>query len=233
MEKAQLSLDFFDSLKGAEFSAPFFCICGTMEKTLIREEMPMLRIATLADVPAILEIYAPYIRTSTATFEYEVPSPVEFTRRFEAITAQYPWLVWEEDGEILGYAYASAPYTRAAFAWCAESTVYLKPQARGKGIAAKLYAALEWILKKQGYQVLYALVTEENTASVRFHEKCGYRLSVTFPACGYKFGRWLGLCWMEKRLSVVESPSDFPASWLSIVENAENFGDILYSLSLS
>ena len=192
----------------------------------------MIRVATPADVPAILEIYAPYVLTSTATFEYHVPTPEEFTGRFTSITEKYPWLVWEEDDEILGYAYASAPYTRAAYSWCAEPTVYLRPEARGRGIAAKLYAALELILKKQGFQVLYALITEENRASVRFHEKCGYKLSVVFPDCGFKFGRWLGLCWMEKRLCVVEYPSDFPISWQSIVENAEFFNDILYSLSL-
>ena len=192
----------------------------------------MIRIATLADVPAILEIYAPYVLTTTATFEYDVPTLAEFTKRFQTITEKFPWLIWEEDGEILGYAYASPPYTRAAYSWCAEPTVYLRPEARGKGIAQKLYAALEMILKKQGFQVLYALITEENKASLRFHEKCGYILRVNFPACGYKFGRWLGLCWMEKRLGVVESPSDFPTAWQSIVENAENFDDILYSLSL-
>ena len=77
----------------------------------------MLRIATPADIPAILEIYGPYVLSSTATFEYTVPTLEEFTSRFDTITAQYPWLVWEEAGKILGYAYASAPYTRAAYAW--------------------------------------------------------------------------------------------------------------------
>ena len=192
----------------------------------------MIRVATVADVPAILDIYGPYILTSTATFEYDVPSREEFIRRFETITAQYPWLVWEEAGEILGYAYASAPYTRAAYSWCAEPTVYLRPEARGREIAARLYRALEMILDKQGYQVLYALVTEENRASVRFHEKCGYAVRVLFPDCGYKFGRWLGLYWLEKRLKIVQCPSDFPVPWQSIVENAEIFDDILYSLSL-
>ena len=192
----------------------------------------MIRIATRADVPAILEIYAPYVLTTTATFEYDVPTLDAFRERFDTITAKFPWLVWEEDGGISGYAYASPPYTRAAYSWCAEPTVYLRPEARGKGIAAKLYAALEMILAKQGYQVLYALVTSENTASLRFHEKCGYQKRVTFPDCGFKFGRWLGLCWLEKRLKIVEIPSDFPTAWQSIVENAENLTDILYSLSL-
>ena len=193
----------------------------------------MIRPACETDIPAILEIYAPYILTSTATFEYEVPSPELFTQRFRSITAQFPWLVWVEDGCILGYAYASAPYERAAFSWCAEPSVYLRPEARGRGIAAKLYAVLEKLLEIQGYQVLYALITAQNQESLRFHEKAGYRFMVEFPRCGFKFGRWLGLVWMEKRLKIVESPSAFPVSWLSIVQDAERFTNILDSLSLS
>ena len=101
----------------------------------------MVRAATHADIPAMLDIYGPYVLTSTATFEYTVPTTEEFTDRFEAITTQYPWLVWEEAGEILGYAYASAPYTRAAYAWCAEPSIYLRADAKGRGIGTELYAA--------------------------------------------------------------------------------------------
>ena len=193
----------------------------------------MIRIANESDVPAILAIYAPYILTSTATFEYTVPTETEFLERFRRITAQFPWLVWEEEGEILGYAYASAPYERAAFSWCAEPSVYLKPEARGRGIAKRLYAALEAILERQGYQVLYALITAENKASLRFHEKQGYTHCVLFPDCGYKFGRWLGLIWMEKRCKSVESPSNPPTSWAVLMQNTQRIFDILDNLSLS
>ena len=192
----------------------------------------MIRPALESDLPAILAIYGPYILHSTATFEYEVPSLPAFTDRFRGITAQFPWLVWEEDGKVLGYAYASAPYTRPAYAWCAEPSVYLCPQARGSGIGAALYAALEAILLKQGYQVLYALVTQENAASLRFHEKLGYRKMVLFPDCGFKFGRWLGLIWMEKRLKAVEIPTSAPTPRPSIRKDAQNFANILDNLSL-
>lgn len=192
----------------------------------------MIRPAVESDLPAILAIYGPYILTSTATFEYEVPSLPAFTDRFRGITAQFPWLVWEQDGEILGYAYASAPYTRPAYAWCAESSIYLAPAARGLGIGTALCTALEAILREQGYQVLYALITQENTASLRFHEKLGYREMVLFPDCGFKFGRWLGLIWMEKRLKIVEIPTSYPTPWSTIIENAQNFGRILDILSL-
>jgi len=193
----------------------------------------MIRPATEKDVPEILAIYAPYVEHSTATFEYDVPCSRSFLQRFYDITAQFPWLVWEENGSLLGYAYASAPYSRAAFSWCAEPSIYLRPEAKGTGIAAKLYAVLEKILRLQGYQVLYALITAENAASIRFHEKNGYRLQAEFPDCGFKFGRWLGLVWMEKRINIVQSPNSFPKPWLAIVQDAETFSNILDSLSLS
>ena len=193
----------------------------------------MIRIATLRDVPEILEIYAPYVENTTVSFEYEPPTPEEFTRRFQSITAQFPWLVWEEDGRILGYAYASAPFTRAAYQWCAEPTVYLRPEARGRNIARGLYAVLEEILFRQGYQVLYALVCGENTASLRFHEKQGYRAAGEFPGIGFKMGRWLSLIWFEKRPKMVNSPSNPPCKWSDIVQNAESLQDILDKLSIS
>ena len=193
----------------------------------------MLRRAEIADVPAILDIYAPYILTSTATFEYTVPSLEEFRERFLSVTKQYPWLVWEEEGELLGYAYASAPYSRAAFAWCAEPSIYLRPDARGRGIGTRLYEALEKILTMQGYHVLYALITEENRESVAFHRKFGYGIRAVFPDCGVKFHRWLGLIWMEKRMKTVEIPTNNPISWLSIGQKSEISGDILDILSLS
>ena len=193
----------------------------------------MIRPATEQDVPEILAIYAPYVENSTATFEYDVPCRRSFLQRFYDITAQYPWLVWEEDGKILGYAYASAPYSRAAFSWCAEPSIYLRPDVKGKGIGTKLYAVLEEILRLQGYQVLYALITSENTESIDFHHKNGYKLQAEFPDCGFKFQRWLGLTWMEKRIKIVQSPSAFPSPWRSIVQDAETFSNILDSLSIS
>ena len=192
----------------------------------------MIRIAEERDIPAILEIYAPYILTTTATFEYTVPSREEFLARFRSITAQFPWLVWAEKGHVLGYAYASAPYSRAAYAWCAEPSVYLLPQARGRGIGRQLYAALEKILKYQGYQVLYALITQENEASYRFHQHMGYQFSVLFPDCGFKFGRWLGLIWMEKRLKSVEIPSNPPEPWDAIRQTPQKISEILDSFPL-
>ena len=193
----------------------------------------MIRIAVEADVPAILAIYAPYILTTTHTFEYDVPAQEEFLDRFRAVTAQFPWLVWEEKGEILGYAYASAPFERAAFRWVAEDSVYLSPKAQGRGIGGRLVKALERILADQGYRKVYAIITSENTRSLEFHRKMGYSFLAEFPDCGYKFGRKLEITWLDKELETVELPSNFPVSWQTIRQDSQRISEIFGILSLS
>ena len=172
----------------------------------------MIRMATLADVPQILEIYRPYVENTAISFEYTAPTPEAFAKRFLAITEQFAWLVWEEDGKILGYAYGSLPFERAAYGWCAEASIYLRPEAHRKGIGKQLYAALEDILRRQGYRKVYAIITTANEASVKFHEAAGYRHTATMPDCGYKFGNWYGTVWMEKQLSDDLSPTRPPIS---------------------
>ena len=192
----------------------------------------MIRIATEADVAQMLAIYAPYIENTTITFEYHVPSEEAFLQRFREITQQFPWLVWEEDGKILGYAYGSAPFHRDAYRWCAEDSVYLLPEAKGRGIGKKLCLALEKVLTFQGYQRIYALITAENQASVAFHEKLGYSHRGLMPGAGFKQGRWIGVIWMDKPLNFVEFPSNFPRSWQAIRQDKQSFSDILDILSL-
>ena len=172
----------------------------------------MIRKATLQDVPAILEIYGPYIRETAYTFEYEVPSLSAFQERFLRISADHPWLVWEEDGEILGYAYGERAFARAAYAWDADLAVYLRPDARGRGIGRKLYTAVEDILRRQGYFVAYGVVTSANEGSCAFHRAMGYRKAAEFPDCGWKFGQWYGTVWFEKRLREGK-PQTPPISW--------------------
>jgi len=170
----------------------------------------MIRFAKEADVPAILEIYGPYVLNTAISFEYTVPTLEEFTQRFREITRQFPWLVWEEDGEILGYAYASLPFGRAAYRWVAAASIYLAPRAQGQGIGRKLYAALDAILKEQGYRKVYAIITSDNPGSLIFHEKTGFRHMAEFPDCGVKFSRLYSVVWMEKDLNSGEIPDIFP-----------------------
>ena len=193
----------------------------------------MIRLATPADIPAILEIYSPYVQNTAISFEYTVPTLEGFTQRFHAITAQFPWLVWEENGEVLGYAYGSAPFERAAFGWCSEASIYLQPDARGRGIGKALYAVLEELMQLQGYVKVYVLVTSANQPSVDFHLACGYRHTACLPGCGFKFGNWYDLFWMEKMLNSVEMPTNPPTPFPAIVEIDRKFHEILEDLSLS
>lgn len=193
----------------------------------------MIRIATVADIPEMLAIYGPYVENTAYSFEYTVPSEESFTARFQSYTRQLPWLVWEEQGKVLGYAYGSLPFERAAYAWCGEVSIYLAPEVQGKGVGRKLYAALEEVMWRQGYRVIYSLITTENKGSLGFHEKLGYRICAEFSNCGFKFGRWLGIIWMEKRANIVEMPTQAPVPWRTIVESDRKFQEILDTLSLS
>ena len=170
----------------------------------------MIRLANAADIPAILDIYGPYILNTAISFEYTVPSLAEFTERFHSVTAQFPWLVWEEAGTVLGYAYASLPFGRAAYRWVASCSIYLAPDARKRGIGTKLYDALEKVLTVQGYRKVYAIITSDNPGSLTFHEKRGFRQIGHFPECGIKFGKLYSVVWMEKVLNPGEIPNNFP-----------------------
>lgn len=183
----------------------------------------MIRFATEKDLPRILQIYAPYILDTTVSFEYEVPTLEEFTQRFREITAQFPWLVYEEDGQILGYAYGSLAFQRAGYRWSAESSVYLCPQGQGRGIGRKLYAVLEQLLEKQGYRKVYAIVTSENGGSLAFHKAVGYTVVAHMPQIAIKFGKVLGITWLEKCLKTGNLPSKFPEPIGAVVNIDRNF----------
>lgn len=184
----------------------------------------MIRLATKADIPAILSIYGPYVQNTAISFEYSVPTLEEFTERFLGITTRFPWLVWEENGQVLGYAYATLPFGRAAYRWVAASSIYLAPEAQGKGIGTKLYAALEAILAELGYRKTYAIITSDNPGSLRFHEKTGFRFIGEFSDCGVKFQKLYSVVWMEKTLNAGEISNDFPKSVDRLVNVDRFFG---------
>lgn len=178
-----------------------------------------IRFATVQDLPAILEIYRPYIEHTAISFEYDVPSPDAFLQRFLTVTADCPWLVWEENGDIFGYAYAAPAFERKAYAWCADVSVYLKPEAHGKGIGRALYTKLEQLLDTQGYRILYALVTTANAPSVAFHKALGYRQVALFPNCGWKLGQWHGVIWLQKDIGPDTPPTAFPIPFAKLPQS--------------
>ncbi len=159
-----------------------------------------VRPAVKADAAALLEIYAPYVRETTITFEYEVPEPEEFAGRIEAIGAEYPYLVCELDGRIAAYAYGHRHMERAAYQWNAELSVYVDRGQLRRGIGRALYQAVLDILRLQNIQTVYAIVTSPNENSERLHAAMGFERRALFPQMGYKFGRWLDVAWFEKNL---------------------------------
>jgi len=167
----------------------------------------VIRTTTPADAQELLKIYAPYVEHTAISFEYEVPSVEEFARRIENTLKKYPYLVAEQAGEILGYAYASSFHTRAAYAWSAETSIYVKTDAKKQGIGKALYEELERLLKQQNILNLYACIAYPEQEdeyltrdSVRFHEHLGFGLIGEFHKCGYKFNRWYNIVWMEKHI---------------------------------
>ena len=168
-----------------------------------------IRVATPEDAEALLRIYAPYVEKTAITFEYDVPSAEEFAGRIEKVLRRYPYLVAEEDGAVLGYAYAGAFHERAAYAWAVETTVYVAESAKRRGLGKRLYDALEQALAGQNILSLYASIAypaQEDPYltrdSLEFHRRLGYRLVGQFTQCGYKFGRWYDMVWMEKHIGV-------------------------------
>lgn len=172
-----------------------------------------IRTACASDAQALLEIYAPYITKTAVTFEYEVPLPRDFQKRIENTLQKYPYLVAEEDGVILGYAYTGIFKDRAAYDHAAEVSVYVKEDKRGLGVGRRLYAALEKISRAQHILNLNACIAYADKEdeyltrdSVDFHDHLGYSMVGKFHRCGYKFGRWYDMVWMEKILG--EHPAD-------------------------
>lgn len=166
----------------------------------------LIRTARPEDAAALLGIYRWYVENTALSYEYAAPSEDEFRGRIINIMKQYPYLVAEQAGEILGYAYASKYREREAYAWNAETSVYLHPDARGKGTGKMLYTRLEELLRAQGVVKLMASITMpkdgySDFGSLRFHERMGFKLAGRFENCGYKFGCWYTTAIMDKFIS--------------------------------
>lgn len=166
-----------------------------------------LRNANINDAERLLEIYSYYVINTAITFEYDVPSLSEFQNRMRRIMEKYPYLVIEKDGKIQGYAYAGPFVGRAAYDWSCETTIYLDHNARKCGLGRKIYEALGSALKEMGILNLYACIGYPEIEdeyltknSAQFHEHLGFAKVGEFHKCGYKFGRWYNMIWMEKTI---------------------------------
>lgn len=163
---------------------------------------PMLRAATAADLPAITAIYAHHVLHGLASFETEPPPLAEMTQRFGAITAGgHPYLVAVEEGTVLGYAYASHYRTRPAYRFTVEDSIYVAPEAVGRGIGRALLARLIVECEQRGHRQMLAVIGDSaNAASIALHRACGFTQKAVLDAVGFKFGRWVDSVIMQRAL---------------------------------
>jgi L-amino acid N-acyltransferase YncA len=160
---------------------------------------PLLRPARPADIAAITAIYRPAVLTGTASFELESPTEEEMLRRYRVVTdAGNPYVVAERDGRIIGYAYASAYRARPGYRFTVENSVYVSPEAQGKGVGRALLAEVIAAATAKGYRLMVAVIGDSaNFASIALHRRAGFRFCGTIHSVGYKLGRWLDSVIME------------------------------------
>jgi len=167
-----------------------------------------IREVAATDAAAIASIYAPYVRDTIISFETEPPAAGEMSSRIAAIVLRHPWLVAEQGGQLLGYAYAGEHRSRAAYRWDVDVAVYLAAAAHRRGIGRRLYRALFEVLRRQGYVNGYAGISLPNAGSVGLHEALGFLPVGIYRNVGYKHGAWHDVGWWALNL---QSPPSQPA----------------------
>jgi phosphinothricin acetyltransferase len=163
--------------------------------------MTHIRLATPDDAAAVLAIYAPIVRDTATSFELEPPDVDEMGRRIDETLKRFPWLVYENEQGVGGYAYAGTFRSRPAYQWTVEVSVYVREDVRGQGIGRALYESLFDRLRTQGYRNAVAGIALPNPASIRLHERLGFRKVGVFHRVGYKFGAWHDVSWWELPLN--------------------------------
>ena len=169
--------------------------------------MPLIRPSTEADLPAITRIYAHHVLHGTGTFETTPPTLEEMAgRRADVLGKGLPWLVAEEAGEVIGYAYGNWFKPRPAYRFSVEDSIYLAPEAAGKGLGRALLAELLATLERSGIRKVMAVIGDSaNAGSIGVHTALGFQHVGVVKACGWKFGRWLDIVLMEKPLGLADS----------------------------
>lgn len=166
----------------------------------------MIRPARAEDAPAIAAIYGHYVRETAVTFACHEYSADDYAAQIAE--GHYPFLVCEEEGQVMGFAYAGAFRVKEAFRWDVELTIYLRPGSEGRGLGAKLMDGLLKLLRRQGYLLAYSCITLPNERSIGLHKHFGFEELGVFPRTGYKLGAWRDVIWLQLFLGEY---SDSPA----------------------
>ncbi len=159
-----------------------------------------IRLATVADAPAVQAIYALIVRDTIISFEVTPPTVAEMAQRIAKTLSQWPWLVCQQDDVVVGYAYASQHRERAAYQWATDVSVYIHEEWRGHGIGRTLYTALFAVLRAQGYCQVLAGIALPNAGSVALHETLGMTPLGIYRQVGYKMGAWHDVGWWQGTL---------------------------------
>lgn len=149
------------------------------------------------DAAGCLEIYGPYVRDTAVSFEERVPTVEELGQRIRDTSATHPWLVLEEAGHVVGFAYGSRHRVRAAYRWAADVTVYVAPSHHHRGVGRRLYGELLQRLRRQGFQAACAGITLPNAASVGLHRALGFEPVGVYRRIGFKHGAWHDVSWWQ------------------------------------
>jgi L-amino acid N-acyltransferase YncA len=181
----------------------------------------MIRTARAEDADAIHAIYAPTIIDTAITFETELPGAEVMRQRILTRLQHYPWLVWEENGEVLAYAYATRFRERAAYDWIAETSIYVDAKARRRGIARRLYDVLLDVMRLQGINQAVGVITLPGDVSVALHEAMGFAPAGIWRKAGYKLGQWWDVGVWQKELQPVVNPPVSVRAFSSIEASAE------------
>jgi len=180
----------------------------------------MIRIARAADAAAIHAIYAPHVESGVATFENVLPGADAMRERILARLPHYPWLVWEEAGDVLAYAYAGRFRERAAYDWIAETSIYVHPDAQRRGIARRLYVTLLDAMRLQGLTQAVGVITLPGAASVAFHESLGFAPAGVWRQCGWKLGQWWDVGVWQKELQVAPVLPSAPLPFATLITHS-------------
>ena len=167
----------------------------------MRNAQIMIRPVRTTDAGQIADIYNYYVQNTIVTFEEEPVGAEEMERRIAEITPSYPWLVSEEEGDVLGYSYARRWKGRRGYRFSVESTVYLKNGYSGRGLGTTLYTALIQELRRMGIHAVMGGIALPNDASRRLHEKLGFQKVAQLKEVGLKFGEWIDVGYWELLLS--------------------------------
>jgi phosphinothricin acetyltransferase len=185
-------------------------------------DMPQIRLASPEDATPVLSIYGPYCAEDCPiSFETGAPTLFDMQQRIDRVLARFPWLVYEDEGVIAGYAYATGHGDRAGYRWSVDTSIYIDPSMQRRGVARSLYTSLLAIVRLQGYVNAYAGISLPNTPSVALHAALGFQPVGIYRQVGYKGGAWLDVAWMQLQLQPRQVPPLEPTPLHTVISGPE------------